>query len=148
MWIGLWLFVMCVGEFLLLTKPLEQKDHFTEAIVAFVVMLVAGYDLVWDFQVIGQQYACWGNYLYAGIVYIVYEVICGDIALSLLRILIGPAWVEQCSFGKIFITLGLVSIYPIGYMVLPGNLLSGCWSKFYWLVLQHADAVNKNWFSV
>ena len=49
---------------------------------------------------------------------------------------------------KIFITLGW-SIYPIGYMVLPGNLLSGMFDvSSIDLFYNMADAINKIGFGL
>jgi bacteriorhodopsin len=77
----------------------------------------------------------------------VYEVFAGDVA-KLAKESNSPALGKAMFLLKIFITLGW-SIYPIGYMVLPGNLLSGAFEVssidlFYNL----ADAINKIGFGL
>jgi sensory rhodopsin len=136
--------LMCV-EFYLLTKPFGAKGStLFKLIIASLVMLITGY--------IGEtsgleSNVMWGILSTLGYLYIVYEVFAGDIA----KLTKGS---NSASLGnamfllKIFITLGW-SIYPIGYMVLPGNLLSGMFEVssidlFYNL----ADAINKIGFGL
>ncbi len=76
-----------------------------------------------------------------------YEVFAGDVA-KLAKDSNSPALGRAMFLLKIFITLGW-SIYPIGYMVLSGNLLSGVFDVssidlFYNL----ADAINKIGFGL
>jgi bacteriorhodopsin len=89
----------------------------------------------------------WGILSTLGYLYIVYEVFAGDVA-KLAKDSNSPALGRAMFLLKIFITLGW-SIYPIGYMVLPGNLLSGAFEVssidlFYNL----ADAINKIGFGL
>lgn len=136
--------LMCV-EFYLLTKPFGAKGStLTKLIIASLVMLIAGY--------IGEtsgleSNVMWGIISTLGYLYIVYEVFAGDIA-KLSKSSNSPALASAMFLLKIFITLGW-SIYPLGYMVLPGNLLSGMFEVssidlFYNL----ADAINKIGFGL
>ncbi|SDD46566.1 Bacteriorhodopsin [Algoriphagus faecimaris] len=136
--------LMCV-EFYLLTKPFGAKGStLFKLIVASLLMLVTGY--------IGETSGIdsnifWGVLSTVGYLYIVYEVFAGDVA-KLAKGSNSPALGRAMFLLKIFITLGW-SIYPIGYMVLPGNLLSGAFEVssidlFYNL----ADAINKIGFGL
>ncbi|GHB23597.1 bacteriorhodopsin [Mongoliitalea lutea] len=136
--------LMCV-EFYLLTKPFGAKGStLTKLILASLLMLVTGY--------IGETSGIdnnifWGVVSTVGYLYIVYEVFAGDVA-KLAKDSNSPALGRAMFLLKIFITLGW-SIYPIGYMVLPGNLLSGVFDVssidlFYNL----ADAINKIGFGL
>ena len=113
-------------------------------ILASVVMLVTGY---WGEAVAPAQATLWGTISAIAYFYIVYEVFAGDVA-KLAKESNSPALGRAMFLLKIFITLGW-SIYPIGYMVLPGNLLSGAFEVssidlFYNL----ADAINKIGFGL
>ncbi len=136
--------LMCV-EFYLLTKPFGAKGStLTKLILASLVMLITGY--------IGETSGIdnnifWGVLSTVGYLYIVYEVFAGDVA-KLAKSSDSPALGRAMFLLKIFITLGW-SIYPIGYMVLQGNLLSGLFEVssidlFYNL----ADAINKIGFGL
>lgn len=136
--------LMCV-EFYLLTKPFGAKGStLFKLIIASLVMLITGY--------IGEtsgleSNVMWGILSTVGYLYIVYEVFAGDIA-KLTKSSNSASLGNAMFLLKIFITLGW-SIYPIGYMVLPGNLLSGMFEVssidlFYNL----ADAINKIGFGL
>jgi bacteriorhodopsin len=136
--------LMCV-EFYLLTKPFGAKGStLFKLIIASLVMLITGY--------IGEtsgleSNVMWGIVSTLGYLYIVYEVFAGDIA-KLTKSSNSASLGNAMFLLKIFITLGW-SIYPIGYMVLPGNLLSGMFEVssidlFYNL----ADAINKIGFGL
>lgn len=136
--------LMCV-EFYLLTKPFGAKGStLTKLIIASLVMLIAGY--IGETSGI-ESNVMWGIISTLGYLYIVYEVFAGDIA-KLSKSSNSPALASAMFLLKIFITLGW-SIYPLGYMVLPGNLLSGMFEVssidlFYNL----ADAINKIGFGL
>ncbi|WP_375586376.1 bacteriorhodopsin [Cyclobacterium xiamenense] len=136
--------LMCV-EFYLLTKPFGAKGAtLFKLIVASLVMLVTGY--IGETSGIDNN-ILWGVFSTLGYLYIVYEVFAGDVA-KLAKTSDSPALGRSMFLLKIFITLGW-SIYPIGYMVLPGNLLSGAFEVssidlFYNL----ADAINKIGFGL
>jgi bacteriorhodopsin len=136
--------LMCV-EFYLLTKPFGAKTStLTKLILASLLMLVTGY--IGETSGI-ENNVMWGIFSTVGYLYIVYEVFAGDVA-KLAKSSDSPALGRAMFLLKIFITLGW-SIYPLGYMVLPGNLLSGAFEVssidlFYNL----ADAINKIGFGL
>lgn len=136
--------LMCV-EFYLLTKPFGAKGStLLKLIIASLVMLITGY--IGETSGIDSN-IMWGIFSTLGYLYIVYEVFAGDVA-KLTKSSNSPALGSAMFLLKIFITLGW-SIYPIGYMVLPGNLLSGMFEVssidlFYNL----ADAINKIGFGL
>jgi sensory rhodopsin len=136
--------LMCV-EFYLLTKPFGAKTStLTKLILASLLMLVTGY--IGETSGI-ENNVMWGIISTIGYLYIVYEVFAGDVA-RLAKNSDSPALSRAMFLLKIFITLGW-SIYPLGYMVLPGNLLSGAFEVssidlFYNL----ADAINKIGFGL
>ncbi|MGY6742450.1 MAG: bacteriorhodopsin [Cecembia sp.] len=136
--------LMCV-EFYLLTKPFGAKGStLFKLIIASLVMLVTGY--IGETSGIDSN-VFWGVVSTIGYLYIVYEVFAGDVA-KLTKTSNSPELGRAMFLLKIFITLGW-SIYPIGYMVLPGNLLSGVFEVssidlFYNL----ADAINKIGFGL
>ncbi|MFT4735390.1 MAG: bacteriorhodopsin [Roseivirga sp.] len=136
--------LMCV-EFYLLTKPFGAKGStLTKLIVASVVMLVAGF--IGETSQIDSN-ILWGCISTVGYLYIVYEVFFGDIA-KLAKGSNSEALNKAMFLLKIFITLGW-SIYPIGYMVLPGNLLSGVFEvSSIDLFYNIADAINKIGFGL
>jgi sensory rhodopsin len=136
--------LMCV-EFYLLTKPFGAKGStLTKLIVASVVMLVAGF--IGETSQIDSN-VLWGCISTVGYLYIVYEVFFGDIA-KLAKGSNSEALNKAMFLLKIFITLGW-SIYPIGYMVLPGNLLSGVFEvSSIDLFYNIADAINKIGFGL
>jgi bacteriorhodopsin len=136
--------LMCV-EFYLLTKPFGAKGStLTKLIVASVVMLVAGF--IGETSQIDNN-ILWGCISTVGYLYIVYEVFFGDIA-KLAKGSNSEALNKAMFLLKIFITLGW-SIYPIGYMVLPGNLLSGVFEvSSIDLFYNIADAINKIGFGL
>jgi bacteriorhodopsin len=135
---------MCV-EFYLLTKPFGAKTStLTKLILASLLMLITGY--IGETSGI-ENNVMWGIISTVGYLYIVYEVFAGDVA-KLAKESDSPALGRAMFLLKIFITLGW-SIYPLGYMVLPGNLLSGAFEVssidlFYNL----ADAINKIGFGL
>ena len=136
--------LMCV-EFYLLTKPFGAKGStLFKLIAASAFMLVTGF--IGETSGIDNN-ILWGVLSTFGYLYIVYEVFAGDVA-KLAKSANSAAMDRAMFLLKIFITLGW-SIYPIGYMVLPGNLLSGMFEVssidlFYNL----ADAINKIGFGL
>jgi len=136
--------LMCV-EFYLLTKPFGAKTStLTKLIIASLVMLITGY--IGETSGIDNN-VIWGIASTLGYLYIVYEVFAGDIA-KLTKNSDSPALGRAMFLLKIFITLGW-SIYPLGYMVLPGNLLSGAFEvSSIDLFYNVADAINKIGFGL
>jgi bacteriorhodopsin len=136
--------LMCV-EFYLLTKPFGAKGGtLFKLILASVVMLVTG--LIGETVGLSQN-MMWGILSTVGYLYIVYEVFAGDVA-KLTKSSNSPALGRAMFLMKIFITLGW-AIYPIGYMVLPNNLLDGWFSvASIDLFYNIADAINKIGFGL
>lgn len=136
--------LMCV-EFYLLTRPFGAKGStLFKLIVASLIMLVTGY--IGETSGIDNN-ILWGVLSTLGYLYIVYEVFAGDVA-KLAKSSESPALRKAMFLLKIFITLGW-SIYPIGYMVLPGNLLSGAFEvSSIDLFYNFADAINKIGFGL
>lgn len=136
--------LMCV-EFYLLTKPFGAKTAtLTKLILASLLMLVTGF--IGETSGIDNN-IMWGVISTLGYLYIVYEVFAGDVA-KLAKDSKSEALSNAMFLLKIFITLGW-SIYPIGYMVLPGNLLSGMFEvSSIDLFYNVADAINKIGFGL
>lgn len=133
--------LMCV-EFYLLTKPYGAKGStLFGLIVASVGMLVTGY--------IGEAIQpdstiFWGVISTLFYLWIVYEVFAGSVA-KLAKSSNNPALGQAMFLLKIFITLGW-SVYPIGYMTMDGNLLSGLGNID--VIYNIADAINKIGFGL
>jgi bacteriorhodopsin len=136
--------LMCV-EFYLLTKPFGAKGGtLFKLIVASAAMLIFGF--IGETSGIDNN-IMWGCLSTVGYLYIVYEVFAGDVA-KLAKASNSEALNRAMFLLKIFITLGW-SIYPIGYMVLPGNLLSGAFEvSSIDLFYNIADAINKIGFGL
>ncbi|MBM3169734.1 MAG: bacteriorhodopsin [Bacteroidetes bacterium] len=134
--------LMCV-EFYLLTKPFGAKGStLFKLIIASLLMLVAGY---LGEAVYKDNNVLWGWISTVGYLYIVYEVFAGDVA-KLASSSNSPALGRAMFLLKIFITLGW-SIYPIGYMLLDGNLLANVDISID-LIYNLADAINKIGFGL
>ncbi|GAB3640819.1 bacteriorhodopsin [Spirosoma arcticum] len=134
--------LMCV-EFYLLIKPFGGKISTMWKLIAYsVFMLLFGY--------IGESIdknnsILWGSVSTLGYLGILYEIYLGDVkkvadesndrstlkAVSLLRWFVLVGW----------------AIYPIGYMLLPGNLLAGLNVNID-LVYNVGDAINKIGFGL
>ncbi len=133
--------LMCV-EFYLLTRPYGAKGRTLFALIAASVgMLVTGY--------IGEaiqpdQTILWGFISTIFYLYIVYEVFAGSVA-KLAKNSDNPALNQAMFLLKIFITLGW-SVYPIGYMTMPGNFLEGLGNID--VIYNLADAINKIGFGL
>ncbi|MCC5921716.1 MAG: bacteriorhodopsin [Cyclobacteriaceae bacterium] len=136
--------LMCV-EFYLLTKPFGAKGStLFKLILASIGMLITGF--------IGETTGVdsnifWGVLSTIFYLYIVYEVFAGDVA-KLTQNSNSEGLKQAMFLMKIFITAGW-AIYPIGYMILPGNLLSGVFETSQIdLFYNIADAVNKIGFGL
>jgi len=137
--------LMCV-EFFLLVRPLGAKVGLMwKLIVASLVMLVTGY--------IGEALdvennILWGVLSTLGWAYIVYEIFAGDVA-KLARNSQEPEILQAVKLLRGFVFIGW-AIYPIGYMLLPGNLLSGMGidPANMDLIYNIGDAVNKIGFGL
>ena len=134
--------LMCV-EFYLLTKAAGAKlSLLWKLIIASVWMLVAGYI---GEAVVPAQNVLWGIISTLGWALIIYEIYVGEASK-----LAAASTNEHVKSGynvMRWFTLVGWAIYPIGYMMLPGNLLSG-FSGNIDLAYNIADAINKIGFGL
>jgi Bacteriorhodopsin-like protein. len=86
----------------------------------------------------------WGVISTIFYLWIVYEVFAGSVA-KLAKESNNAALNQAMFLLKIFITLGW-SVYPIGYMTMPGNLLDGMGNID--VIYNIADAINKIGFGL
>jgi len=142
--------LMCV-EFYLLLKPYGAKQSLLAKMIGYsLVMLVAGY--------IGEAYAptaanpgmhsiMWGVISTIGWAGIVYEATAGSVAQMAKAS--GDANLQNAiRLLRNFVLIGW-AIYPIGYMLMPGNLLAGfSGSLNIDLLYNIGDAVNKIGFGL
>ena len=107
-----------------------------------VVMLVAGYI---GEAVAPEQNVMWGIISTLGWALIIYEIYMGEAS----KLAAASTNAEVQSGFKVMRWFTLVgwAIYPIGYMMLPGNLLSGFAGNID-LAYNIADAVNKIGFGL
>jgi sensory rhodopsin len=137
--------LMCV-EFYLLLRPYGAKASLMwQLILGAVVMLVTGY--------IGealdvQNNILWGVISTLGWGVIVYHIFFGTVA-KLSAASNDPNVQGAVTLLKRFVLVGW-AIYPIGYMLLPGNLLSGVGISATTMDLLYniGDAVNKIGFGL
>ena len=136
--------LMCV-EFYLLMRPYGAKLALMwRLILAAVVMLVAGY--------IGEsiqrdQNVLWGVVSTLGWAYIVYEIFFGSVA-KMSKTGSDENINKAVRLLRLFVFIGW-AIYPIGYMLLPGNLLDGVMPVSSMdLIYNIGDAVNKIGFGL
>lgn len=137
--------LMCV-EFYLLVKPYGAKESLLyKLIAAAVLMLVTGY--VGE-AIQPQNNIFWGVVSTVGWAYIVYEIFLGEVA-KLSKTSSDAAVAGAVTLLRRFVLIGW-AIYPIGYMLLPGNLLSGVGiePKVMDLLYNIGDAVNKIGFGL
>jgi sensory rhodopsin len=134
--------LMCV-EFYLLLKPAgASKGLMWRLIIAGAFMLVTGY--------IGEAFSngdalqvnLWGAISTIGYVYILYTAMAGE-AKKLADASNNPAVQKAIRALGLFVLIGW-GIYPIGYMAMPGGLLSSVIDpKNLDLIYNLGDAVNK-----
>jgi sensory rhodopsin len=137
--------LMCV-EFYLLLRPYGAKQSLMwQLILGAVVMLVAGY--------IGEAIdttnnVLWGVISTLGWAYIVYEITFGSVN-SMAKASNDANVMTAVTLLRRFVLVGW-AIYPIGYMLLPGNLLSGTGinPSNMDLLYNIGDAVNKIGFGL
>jgi len=142
--------LMCVEYFLILRPAKASTGMLVRLLFGSVVMLVAGY--------IGEAVqpsanVLWGVISTAGWAIIIYEIYFGEAAKKAAETTI-PAIRTGYSVMRWFTLVGW-AIYPIGYMLLPGNLLSGLVdgadltkSSPVDLAYNIADAINKIGFGL
>jgi bacteriorhodopsin len=133
--------LMCV-EFYLLTRPYGAKGSTLFGLIAASVgMLVTGYI---GEAIQPESTILWGVISTVFYLWIVYEVFAGSVA-KLAKESNNASLGQAMFLLKIFITLGW-SVYPIGYMTMPGNLLDGMGNID--VIYNIADAINKIGFGL
>ncbi len=140
--------LMCV-EFYLLLRPAGAKQSLMwKFIFGAVVMLVAGYIGEAFYRENGPMNILWGTISTLGWGVIIYDVWAGTSA-KLAKASDSPAVQKGFRNLVLFATIGW-GIYPIGYMLLPGNILSftGINPSNMDLIYNLGDAVNKIGFGL
>ena len=134
--------LMCV-EFYLLLKPAgAQKSLMWKLIFAGFFMLVTGYIGEAFSNGDGGKSILWGGISTLGYIYILYTAMYGE-AKKLADASNSPAVQKAIRTLGLFVLIGW-AIYPIGYMAMPGNLLSKILvPSSLDLIYNLGDAVNK-----
>ena len=134
--------LMCIEYYLILKPAGAKSGMLSRLIFGSVVMLVAGYI---GEAVVPAQNVLWGIISTLGWALIIYEIYVGEASK-----LAAASTNEHVKSGynvMRWFTLVGWAIYPVGYMMLPGNLLSG-FSGNIDLAYNIADAVNKIGFGL
>jgi bacteriorhodopsin len=136
--------LMCV-EFYLLLKPYGAKMLLLWKMIGYsVLMLVAGYI---GESIAPDQTVLWGIISTVGYGLIVYEVAAGSIK-QLAEQSDNPEVAKAVRLLRNFVVVGW-AIYPIGYMLMPGNLFQGLSGSLNIdLIYNIGDAVNKIGFGL
>jgi bacteriorhodopsin len=112
--------LMCIEYYLILKPAGATVGMLTRLILGSIVMLVAGYI---GEAVVPDQNVLWGIISTLGWGLIIYEIYAGE-AAKLAKA--SNSEVVKAGYNILrWFTLVGWAIYPIGYMLLPGNLLSG-----------------------
>lgn len=142
--------LMCIEYYLILKPAGASTGMLVRLIFGAVVMLVAGYI---GEAVVPAQNIIWGVISTLGWALIIYEIYAGE-AAKLASASNSEAVKKGYNVLRWFTLVGW-AIYPIGYMLLPGNLLSGLVegvdltkSSPVDLAYNIADAVNKIGFGL
>lgn len=136
--------LMCV-EFFLLLRPYGAKQSLLWKMIGYsVLMLVAGYI---GEAIQPEQTILWGIISTVGWAGIVYEATAGSVAKMAQAS--GDANLQNAiRLLRNFVLVGW-AIYPIGYMLMPGNLMAGmAGSLNIDLMYNLGDAVNKVGFGL
>jgi bacteriorhodopsin len=133
---------MCIEYFLILKPAGAKTGMLTRLLFGSIVMLVAGYI---GEAVVPEQNVMWGIISTLGWALIIYEIYMGEAS----KLAAASSNAEVQSGFKVMRWFTLVgwAIYPVGYMMLPGNLLSGFAGNID-LAYNIADAVNKIGFGL
>ena len=136
--------LMCV-EFYLLLKPYGAQMSLLWKMIGYsLLMLVAGYI---GEAIVPEQTVLWGIISTVGYGLIVYEVAAGQVK-QLAEQSDNPEVTKAVTLLRNFILVGW-AIYPIGYMLMPGNLLAGMSGALNIdLIYNVGDAVNKIGFGL
>ncbi|MEK6476964.1 bacteriorhodopsin-like [Catalinimonas sp. 4WD22] len=134
-------------EFYLLLKPAGAKAGLlTKLVVASLWMLIAGYIGEAFYADNGPLNILWGIISTLGYLYIVYEIYAGEgkkLAAN------SNKFIKSAQSKITWFVIAGWAIYPIGYMLLDGNLLSGLAGVLpIDLVYNIGDAVNKIGFGL
>ncbi len=134
--------LMCV-EFYLILRPYGAKQRLMWLLIAASAeMLVTGYI---GEAIYPDQTVLWGVLSTLGYLYIVYEATFGSVK-KIAAESNNPNVVKAVSLLRNFVLVGW-AIYPIGYMVMPGNILEFTgWNLD--LIYNIGDAVNKIGFGL
>lgn len=136
--------LMCVEFYLILRAAGAPISLMWKMIAYSVVMLVAGYI---GEAVMPEHNVLWGIISTLGWAGIVYEIFAGS-ASKLAKASNNPAIQKGFRALTLFVFIGW-AIYPIGYMALPGNLLSGVLApESMDLFYNIGDAINKIGFGL
>jgi len=142
--------LMCIEYYLILKPAGASTNMLVRLIFGAVVMLVAGYI---GEAVVPAQNIIWGVISTLGWAVIIYEIYAGE-AAKLASASNNEAVKKGYNVLRWFTLVGW-AIYPIGYMLLPGNLLSSLVegvdltkSSPVDLAYNIADAVNKIGFGL
>lgn len=142
--------LMCVEYYLILKPAGAKSGMLVRLLVGSIVMLVAGYI---GEAVVPEQNVLWGVISTLGWAAIIYEIYAGE-AAKLAQVTDNEVVKKGYAILRWFTLVGW-AIYPIGYMLLPGNLLSGfvegvdlSKSSPVDLAYNIADAVNKIGFGL
>ena len=142
--------LMCVEFYLILRAAGAKVGMLIRLILASILMLVAGY--------IGEAFAgtgpdkgmhliLWGTISTVGWAFIIYEIFFGE-AKTVAEKTNNPKVQAGFNVMRLFVFIGW-AIYPIGYMMADGNLLSGLVEpQTLDLVYNIGDAINKIGFGL
>jgi sensory rhodopsin len=134
--------LMCV-EFYMIIKPFGGKVSTMWKLIAYSVwMLIFGY--------VGESLdrpnsAMWGAVSTLGYLGILYEIYLGDVK-KIAQSSRDASTLKAVSLLRWFVLVGW-SIYPVGYMLIPGGFLSGLKLNID-VVYNIADAINKIGFGL
>jgi sensory rhodopsin len=142
--------LMCIEYYLILRPAGAKSGMLVRLIIGAVVMLVAGYI---GEAITPESNVMWGIISTLGWAYIIYEIYLGE-AAKLAASTSNTAVTEGYKVMRWFTLVGW-AIYPIGYCMLPGNILHGLVEGADFtknspvdLAYNIADAINKIGFGL
>lgn len=136
--------LMCAEFYLILQVAGAKIGMMWRLIVAALWMLIAGY---LGEAIFPEQTILWGTISTLGWAYIIYEIFAGE-AKKVADASDDPNIKMGFNVLRGFVFIGW-AIYPIGYMLMPGNLLAGLNPYINMdLIYNIGDAVNKIGFGL
>lgn len=142
--------LMCIEYYLILRPAGAKSGMLVRLIIGAIVMLVAGYI---GEAITPESNVMWGIISTLGWAYIIYEIYLGE-AAKLAASTSNTAVTEGYKVMRWFTLVGW-AIYPIGYCMLPGNILHGLVEGADFtknspvdLAYNIADAINKIGFGL